>query len=119
MLALAEVQTEIGACTTWTQLRTATWHLCDCTRQALNCIAYAAGGTPLDSPIYACMWFANLNPPGGAVTMSAINSAMLTASFAELQNFIGIEDAYRVALWNAPFNAEFYAALARGFQKWP
>jgi len=56
---------------------------------------------------------------GGAVNMDSILSAMITATFEQLQKFIGIEDAYRVALWNAPFNAEFYAALARGFQKWP
>lgn len=55
----------------------------------------------------------------GAVDMDGILSAMLGATFNQLQNFIGIEDAYRVALWNAPFNADFYAALARGFMKWP
>jgi len=57
--------------------------------------------------------------PPVTVDMDAIINAMLVATFDELQKFIGIEDAYRVALWNAPFNAEFYAALARGFQKWP
>jgi len=55
----------------------------------------------------------------GACDMDGILSAMLQATFEQLQKFIGIEDAYRVALWNAPFNVEFYAALARGFQKWP
>jgi hypothetical protein len=64
-------------------------------------------------------WIQNNLPTGGAVTMDAILNVMLTASFANLQQFIGIEDAYRVALWNAPFNVDFYAALARGFQKWP
>jgi len=51
----------------------------------------------------------------GDITMDAILSAMITADFDELQQFIGIVDAYRVSLWNEPFNAEFYAALARGF----
>lgn len=55
----------------------------------------------------------------GAVDMDAILNAMLSASFTQLQKFIGIIDAYRVAIWNAPFNAEWYAALARGFEKWP
>jgi hypothetical protein len=55
----------------------------------------------------------------GAVDMDAILNAMLSASFGNLQQFIGLVDAYRVALWNAPFNVDFYAALARGFQKWP
>jgi hypothetical protein len=58
-------------------------------------------------------------PTGGAAaTMDDILNAMLGATFAQLQQFIGIEDAYRVALWNAPFNADFYAALARDFVSW-
>jgi len=56
---------------------------------------------------------------GGDVDMDAILTAMTTANFDQLQHFIGLVDAYRVALWNAPFNADFYAALARGFQQWP
>lgn len=51
--------------------------------------------------------------------MAQLINAMLPAKFDELQYFIGIEDAYRMALWNAPFNANFYAALARGFMRWP
>lgn len=54
-------------------------------------------------------------PFNGAVDMDAILSAMITADFDQLQKFTGLADAYRVALWNEPFNAEFYAALARGF----
>ena len=53
----------------------------------------------------------------GEVTMDAILTAMITADFEQLQKFVGIEDAYRVSLWNEPFNSEFYAALARGFMK--
>ena len=72
-----------------------------------------------DSCHYMAVYYASKEPAGGEVTMAAILSAMLGAKFTELQDFIGIEDAYRVALWNAPFNANFYAALARGFIKWP
>lgn len=68
---------------------------------------------------FESIYWSAQEPTGGAVDMDAIINAMLSASFDQLQHFIGIEDAYRVALWNAPFNAEFYAALARGFQKWP
>jgi hypothetical protein len=50
-----------------------------------------------------------------APDMDDIVNAMLKAEYSQLQQFIGIEDAYRVALWNKPFNSEFYAALARGF----
>jgi len=61
------------------------------------------------------VWWGNKDVAGGDVTMSAILSAMISADEEEYQYFIGIVDAYRVALWNNPFNAEFYAAIARGF----
>lgn len=51
----------------------------------------------------------------GAVDMDGILNAMLQADYEQLQMFIGIEDAFRSAIWNQPFNSEFYAALARGF----
>jgi hypothetical protein len=51
----------------------------------------------------------------GAVDMDGILNAMLQADYDQLQKFIGLEDAYRSAIWNQPFNAEFYASLARGF----
>ena len=55
--------------------------------------------------------------PAADVTMSNILSAMVSADFTEFQTFIGFIDGYRVALWNEPFNAEYYAALARGFME--
>lgn len=57
-------------------------------------------------------------PSDGAVTMDAIVSAMLGANESQYTYFVGLIDAYRSALWDAPFNAEFYAALARGFKLW-
>lgn len=67
----------------------------------------------------ALYWINDNWPSGAEVTMDALLNAMLAASFDELQKFIGLVDAYRVSIWNAPFNADFYGALARGFQKWP
>ncbi len=55
---------------------------------------------------------------GGEVTMAAILSEMMAASFEELTSFMGITQAYKVAVWDAPFNEEFYAALAREFKTW-
>ena len=57
------------------------------------------------------------NWPNGEVTMDAILNAMLLADFAQLTEWMGITDAYKIAVWNAPFNAEHYAALARGFRE--
>lgn len=55
----------------------------------------------------------------GGATMDDILNAMLGASFEQLEKFTGITEAYHIALWNAPFNADMYAALGRGFAKWP
>lgn len=66
-------------------------------------------------PDFAIAWY--LDNCAGA-DMDSILNAMLSASQEEFTKFIGIVDAYRVALWDAPFNEEFYAALARGFKTW-
>lgn len=55
-------------------------------------------------------------PPEYELTMAALLSVMITATDDEYKNFIGLVDAYRVGLWDKPFNAEYYAALARGFK---
>ena len=55
--------------------------------------------------------------PPADVTMDAILSAMIGANLDEYRKFTGIVDAYRGALWNKPFNAEFYATLLRGFME--
>lgn len=88
---------------------------------ALEIRAKYMGATPsLRNTMYDILHYIDENLNGvAAVDMDSILTAMITSSFDQLQKFIGIVDAYRVALWNAPFNAEFYGALARGFQKWP
>ncbi|MBA7524178.1 hypothetical protein ES705_16315 [subsurface metagenome] len=67
----------------------------------------------------ALYWIDDNWSVGNGIDMDAILNTMLVADFDQLQKFVGIVDAYRVAIWNAPFNANFYAALARGFEKWP
>jgi len=72
--------------------------------------------------VYAPLHWIDDNWPSngnGEVTMDAMLTAMIGAEFDELQKFVGLVDAYRVAIWNAPFNADFYGALARGFATWP
>lgn len=54
----------------------------------------------------------------GSFDMATMLSAMLEATFSELTSFMGITQAYKVAVWDAPFNEEYYAALARGFREW-
>jgi len=52
------------------------------------------------------------------VSMDSILTAMMAASFEQLREFMGITQAYKSAVWDAPFNEEYYAALARGFKEW-
>jgi hypothetical protein len=51
--------------------------------------------------------------------MDTLLSAMTTAKYDQLKKFIGLVDAYRVAVWDAPYNEDFYASLARGWIQWP
>lgn len=69
-----------------------------------------------DSSHFAAVWYAW--EEGGATSMSSILTAMLQAKNEEITQFIGIEQAYMSAIWNAPFNADYYAALARGWRQW-
>lgn len=70
-----------------------------------------------NNPIFASLWlWKYLHDNAGTPSMDDILTAMLTATYDQLTKFIGIEDAYRSAIWDQPFNAEFYAALANGFR---
>ncbi len=51
--------------------------------------------------------------------MESILEAMLVADPDEVLKFIGLVDAFRNSVWTRPFNQELYAALSKGFQKWP
>ena len=53
--------------------------------------------------------------PPFELTMDDIINTMLTASPEQVNYFVGLVDAYRVSIWDKPFNEEFFAALARGF----
>lgn len=53
------------------------------------------------------------------LTMADILSAMVKADPDEVMYFVGLVDAYRQSIWGQPFNQEFFAALARGFEQWP
>ena len=68
---------------------------------------------------YESLKWINTNwPTAAAVTMDDIINAMLTANPDQVDYFIGLVDAYRVAIWDKPFNEEFYRALAEGFKTW-
>jgi len=78
---------------------------------------YSGSSMPVRSALNNSLTWIDTNwTAGAAITIADILNAMLAADYDELSQFIGIEDAYRSALWDQPFNAEFYAALARGFR---
>jgi len=56
---------------------------------------------------------------GEDFSMDLLLSTMLQANPKQVQYFVGLVDAYRQSIWNQPFNEEFFAALARGFEQWP
>lgn len=68
------------------------------------------------SSLFESMYWGNKDVAAADVTMGAMTSAMITATDDEYKYFIGLIDAFRVGLWNKPFNAEYFAALARGFE---
>ena len=78
---------------------------------------WGAGSSTLQGRLLSMFDYLN-DGIGGDVDMAAILTAMLAATPEEITQFMGITQAYKVAVWDAPYNEEFYAALARGFKVW-
>lgn len=82
---------------------------------------WVTGSNSIRTSLIWCLDYINnfgFGGGGGGITMADILAEMLSATFEELTQFMGITQAYKVAVWDAPFNEEFYAALARGFKVW-
>lgn len=69
------------------------------------------------NPTMACKFITAADIPDP--TMQQIINAMFLANKTQVTSFVGLMDAYRQSIWNMPFNAEMWAAVARGFQQWP
>ena len=82
-------------------------------------LSYCNGGwSPYDYEGYLWWYLSNcIEAP--TITMDDIINAMLVADPDQIEYFVGIADAYRVAMWDRPFNEEFFRALAEGFKIWP
>jgi len=86
-----------------------------CIYDMANCAA-----TSYDQSWYYESWYwANKDIPSADPTMQQIINAMFLANPTQVTSFVGLMDAYRQSIWNAPFNAEMWAAVARGFMQWP
>ena len=79
---------------------------------------WGGGSSTLGGRLLSMFDHINENLGGGGVDMASILTAMLAADPDEIQQFIGIVDAFKVSIWNRPYNEDFYAALARGFAQW-
>jgi len=105
------------------EMRTCAFHTLDAVSAVIAALRQALGdysSTTYTYHLYNCLkrsWeYTIKDPPEAEVTMDAILSVMVTATDSQLMNFIGLVDAYRQSLWNKDFNAEYFAALARGFE---
>lgn len=79
---------------------------------------WGGGTSTVPGRLLVILDYLNENVGGGEVTMSSILTALMTATHEQIVEFMGITQAYKVAVWDTPFNEEFYAALARGFKTW-
>jgi len=79
---------------------------------------WGGGSSTLGGRLLSMFDHLNDEMGGGDVDMASILTAMLAATPEEITQFMGITEAYKVAVWDAPYNEEFYAALARGFKTW-
>ncbi len=79
---------------------------------------WGGGSSTFGGRLLAMFDYLNDGMGGGDVDMASILTAMMAATAEEIVEFMGITQAYKVAVWDAPFNEEFYAALAREFKTW-
>lgn len=78
-----------------------------------------AHGTHSENAFTDMAYYNNQAISGAGVDMDSLLAAMLQADPSQVRYFIGLVDAYRQSLWNKPFNVEYFAGLARGFEQWP
>lgn len=84
-------------------------------------VLHLYNGSSFADALYSALNWIDTNWPegnGGEVTMDSIIYAMLRANPDEVDYFVGLVDAFRISIWDKPFNQEFYRALAEGFKTW-
>lgn len=87
-------------------------------RYVFDWFNYFYNSDPNQSPLLESIYWASKDIPKTEVTMRSILDVMFTASNEELKQFIALVDAYRQSLWNKPFDVNYWAAVARGFEQW-
>ena len=81
---------------------------------------YSSYVPPPDLPeiLRLCWEYEYTEMPEFDLTMTKIISAMILSIPAEIEFYIGLNDAFRQSLWDKPFNQSFFAELARAYREW-
>ena len=97
-----------------TQAASGVWYLADAFENFLD----KTDTEVEESHFFETIYWGNADAGGDPLTMRAILDEMFTADNEELMQFIALVDAYRQSLWNKPFDVDYWAAVARGFEQW-
>lgn len=68
-----------------------------------------------------CIYWASKEPTAPTeyqLTMLKLIAAMSVAMPNEIMTFICLTDAYHAALWDRPYNPEYFATMVRAFKSW-
>lgn len=129
LVYLVNAQTYISlilGSTTWTALKGYTASFAEQICAAVNYVimdgdwGYGSNQSAFNALLntsFACKFITAAQVPDP--TMQSIIDTMFLANPTQVSSFVGLMDAYRQSIWNMPFNAEMWAAIARGFQRWP
>jgi len=85
---------------------------------ALRCIAQYDEAANDQSELMESLYWGGQVPPSYVLTMLKLIAVMSVAMPDEIMTFICLEDAYRAALWDRPYNPEYFATMVRAFKSW-
>jgi len=78
---------------------------------------FSIGDSSIQYSLYYALYWIN-NNWGVGITMLDLIAQMSIATPDEIMTFICLEDAYRAALWDRPYNPEYFATMVRAFKSW-
>lgn len=100
----------------WTSARAYCDTIASYIQQAANHIFSGTSGFKTDLSL-ALWWLDNYtSSPPYTLTMLKLLTAMAVPTADEFMTFIALTDAYKTALWDKSYNAEYYATFVRFFK---
>jgi hypothetical protein len=85
---------------------------------ALRCITAYDEATSDQSELMESLYWLNQAIVPYTLDMLKLIAAMSIAKPTELMTFICLVDAYRAALWDAPYNDTYFATMVKAFKSW-